>query len=150
MSTAASSPAAAASEGFALKRLTSFAIAALAAGCTSVNTSEATLDGTQWQVTSIAEIPTPSSNNYRLEFRGDRIGGRFGCNSFGGSYRVEGDQLITGDIASTLMGCPEPAATHEARGLAILARPMQIEWHSGQRLTLGNAAGSIALERSGA
>lgn len=140
-------PAAAVSEGLALKALAPIALAALAAACTTVKTTEASLAGTQWQVTSVAGSATPKTTMYRLEFRDGQIGGRFGCNSFGGNYRVEGEQLITEDIASTLMGCPEPAATHETRGLAILARPMEIEWQSGQRITLGNSAGSIALER---
>ena len=142
MSTDGSIPAAA---GF---RRSSLALAAglLAVGCTSVNTTTETFAGTRWRVASIAAMPTPQSPLYQLEFRDGQIGGRFGCNNFGGSYRVQGEQLVTGDIASTLMGCPEPAATHETRGFAILARPMAITWQSGGRLTLSNDAGSIELE----
>ena len=119
-----------------------------AAGCTSVASTEATFEGSSWRVTALNGQPVPATG-YRLQFDDGHIGGRFGCNQFGGPYRVEGELLIAGDVASTLIGCPEPQATHEAQGFAVLGRPMQITWHSGQRLTLGNAAGSIALERNG-
>ena len=36
---------------------------------------------------------------------------------------------------------------HACDGLAVLGSPMQMSWSSGNRLTLSNAAGSIALAR---
>ena len=76
---------------------------------------------------------------------GDDFGAKFGCNSMGGSYAVAGSTLTVTGLASTLMGCPEPAASFEQQGSAILANPMQIAFASGRRMTLGNRAGSIGL-----
>jgi hypothetical protein len=45
------------------------------------------------------------------------------------------------------MGCPEPAATFERQGSAVLTAPMRIAWSGETRLTLSNDQGSIALER---
>ena len=123
------------------------AAAHLLGACTSINAGAETFEGTRWQVAAINGQPTPTTDVYRLSFDDGRIGARFGCNSIGGIYRVERNMLVTGDLASTLMGCPEPAATHEAQGSAVLGQPMRMHWASGSRITLSNAAGSIELER---
>jgi len=41
---------------------------------------------------------------------------------------------------------PEPSATFEREGAAVLNQPMHITWNGGS-LALSNAAGSIALQR---
>ena len=64
----------------------------------------------------------------------------------GGHYRLVGDRLTVSDLASTLMGCPEPAATFEREGAAILSQPMQMSFTSNDRMGLSNAAGSITLD----
>ena len=122
-------------------------LAALLSGCTSVATTNASLECTEWQVTAIDSKATPCTDTYRMEFENGRAGGRFGCNHFGGQYRVAGQILTVSNTASTLMGCPEPAATFELEGLAVLQQPMSLNWTSDGRLTLANAVGSIALER---
>jgi heat shock protein HslJ len=64
----------------------------------------------------------------------------------GGRYRLTGDLLSVSDLASTLMGCPEPAAAFERDGSAVLGQPMRIAFTSNDRMFLSNAAGSIALD----
>ncbi|HJU77141.1 MAG TPA: META domain-containing protein, partial [Sphingomicrobium sp.] len=88
---------------------------------------------------------TPASGNYSMSFSGGNLGARFGCNHIGGRYSAAGSTLNATEVRSTLMGCPEPAATFERDGLAVLGSPMRMSWISGNRLTLSNAAGSIAL-----
>jgi heat shock protein HslJ len=123
------------------------AVAAGLAGCASVSTTPASLEGTTWTVAGIDDAETPRTDAYRLEFRDGRIGGKFGCNGFSGPYSLAGDTLTAGNVAATKMACPGPADTFEREGFAVLAQPMQLQWQSGSRLTLTNAAGSIALER---
>lgn len=122
-------------------------LAAFLAGCTSIAATNATLENTRWQVIAIDGQPTPRTETYRMRFKDGQAGGRFGCNRFGGQYSARGTTLTVSNTASTLMGCPEPAATFEREGLAVLQRPMAMQWASARRLTLSNAAGSIALER---
>jgi heat shock protein HslJ len=117
-------------------------------GCTSIAADKRTFDGTRWHVTAINGRSTPVAGDYPIEFRNGGIGGRFGCNQFGGRYAVAGETMTTSDVASTLMGCPEPAASLETQGFAILHQPMRWTWISGLKLTLRNSAGSIALERA--
>lgn len=130
------------------RRLRLAAAALVVAGCTSVNSTSATFEGTSWQVTAVNGQATPRSEEYRLQFENGRIGGKLGCNHLGGGYRVQGDVMVASDIAQTLMGCPEPADTFERNGTAVLQQPMRLTWHSDRQLTLSNAAGSIALERT--
>ena len=105
------------------------------------------LAGTSWRVAAVNGRTTPSTGDYALRFdRNGGVGGRFGCNAMGGQYRLSGDLLAVSDLASTLMGCPEPAATFEREGSAVLGQPMRVAFTSNDRMSLSNAAGSIALD----
>ncbi len=105
------------------------------------------LAGTSWRVVAIDGEPTPAAGDYSMRFDANGgVGARFGCNSMGGRYRLVGDLLTVDDLATTLMGCPEPASTHEREGSAVLGQPMRIAFSSNDRMYLSNAAGSIALD----
>ena len=121
--------------------------ALLLSACASVTANPATLEGTNWRVTAIDRQATPAAGNYSMQFAGGNLGARFGCNSIGGRYSAVGTTLTATEVRSTLMGCPEPSATFEREGLAVLNQPMRMSWSSGMRLTLSNAAGAIALKR---
>jgi heat shock protein HslJ len=121
--------------------------ALLCAGCTSIAADARTFEGTRWHVTAINGRATPATSDYRIEFRDGGIGGRFGCNRFGGHYAVKGETLIASAIRSTMMACSDPAASFESAGFAVVNQPMRINWSSGRHLTLSNPAGSIELER---
>ena len=130
-------------------RLTVAALAAIAAGaCTSLNYQSNQLEGTNWRVAAVNGRPTPGVGDYSLRFERGSIGARFGCNSMGGRYLLAGQTLTVSELASTLMGCSEPAATFESQGGAVMTRPMRVEFTSGTSLTLSNAAGAITLERA--
>lgn len=104
------------------------------------------LAGTSWRVSAVDGQPTPATGDYSLRFVPDgSIAARFGCNAMGGQYRLTGDPLTVGNLASTLMGCPEPAGTFEREGAEVLGLPMRIAFTSNERMVLSNAAGSIAL-----
>jgi len=136
---AASTPAAA---GFSA----AFA-AALLAGCAALPPPAADLAGTNWRVVAINGAPVPAAGDYSMRFdRSGGLGARFGCNHMGGRYRLTGSTLTVGDMATTLMGCPEPQGTHEQQASRVLGLPMQVSFSSNERMGLSNAAGSIALE----
>ena len=121
--------------------------ALLCAGCTSIAADARTFEGTRWHVTAIDGRATPPTGDYRIEFKGGNIGGRFGCNHFGGRYAIRAQTFVVREMRSTMMACSDPAASFEGAGFAILNQPMRIAWPNGRRLTLSNSAGSIALER---
>lgn len=122
----------------------------VSAGCTSAPLAVAPiteLAGTNWRVVAINSRPTPTVGDYAMRFNATGgIGARFGCNSMGGQFRLAGDLLTVSNLASTLMGCPEPAATFERDGSAVLNQPMRIAFTSNDRMYLSNGVGSIALD----
>lgn len=120
---------------------------AAASACTSIAVDAHGFEGTRWHVTAVNGRPTPETGDYRIEFTDGQIGGRFGCNSFGGGFAVRGETITVGQIAATLMGCSGPAATFESAGFAILNQPMRWQWRADSALVLTNSAGSIALAR---
>jgi len=125
------------------------AAALAAAGCAAVQPGVPPIDGTIWHVAQINGRATPLSDQYRISFERGQLGARFGCNHMGGPYRQVGQVIHAGQIASTLMGCPEPAGTSEQQAGAILARPMTMSGDErGRRLMLINDAGSIGLVRA--
>ena len=125
----------------------SLVLALLTLGCTSIAATSATFENTRWRVAAINDEATPTPLNYRMAFEKGRVSGQFGCNHFGGDYRLRGETLTTGAVAMTEMACSGAGDQFEGMGLAIIQRPMRLNWTSAQRLTLANPAGSIALER---
>jgi heat shock protein HslJ len=117
------------------------------AACTSIAADQRTFEGTRWHVASVNGRSTPATGDYSMQFANGQMSGRFGCNHFGGPYSTSRDLLVARDVASTLMGCPEPAASFERDGFAILQLPMRMDWGAEGSLTLSNTAGSIGMER---
>lgn len=135
----------------AVFRLTVIAPLAALAGCAMnipIGKPFPQLPGTEWRVVAVNGRPTPATGDYMMRFEPNRrLAARFGCNSMGGNYRSVVGTLTVSDLAQTLMGCPEPAATFESQASAILQRQMKAELSAQGRLTLGNAVGTITLDR---
>jgi heat shock protein HslJ len=84
------------------------------------------------------------------EFDAGTISGNTGCNSFTGSYRVDGDSIEIGPLASTLAACPdEELQQQEQAYLAALQLAATFEV-TGNRLDLFRPGHTFAatFERS--
>jgi heat shock protein HslJ len=83
------------------------------AGCASV--ADASLEGREFLSTSVTEDgqerPLVDETRIRLRFEDGQIGASAGCNTMGGSYRLEDRRLIFEGGAMTEMGCDQ--ARHE-------------------------------------
>src|SRR6476660_2324550 len=104
--------------------------ALLCASCTSIAAGARSFEGTRWRVAAVDGRVTPALGDYRIEFRNGGIGGRCGCNHFGGRFAVKGETLIASEIRSTLMACSDPAASFESAGFAVVNQPMRMNWSS--------------------
>ena len=70
---------------------------------------EAALTETTWKLTAIDKRkPIEANNEITLSFSDGQVGGNSGCNSFGGSYQVNGDKIQLSQLASTMMACMQP------------------------------------------
>ena len=108
--------------------------------------SNGPLADSRWRIVSINGRSTPATSGYHVEFTGDRISAKFGCNNMGGAYLLDRDMLSTDRMMGTKMACTDPAGRFESLGSAILASPTRTRFAPG-RLTLTNNAGIIELER---
>ena len=117
-------------------------------GCGGGTIATATLGGTSWSVVSVNGRSAPSGADYFIQFSDKTLSAKFGCNSMGGSYRLNGDHLSVGDLQQTLMGCPEPSATFEREASVLLRGNVRVEKIGGERLRLVSEAGTIELRRA--
>ncbi len=75
-----------------------------------LSTGQAVLAGTQWRLISMGRIGSAanlvSGSSVTLNFGNDgRVSGSGGCNSYGGSFRVQGDRLTFTQVFSTKRAC---------------------------------------------
>jgi heat shock protein HslJ len=111
------------------------------------------LAGTSWEVISYnngkqAVTSVLAGSSITAEFGKDgTLSGNSGCNSYNGSYTINGNQITIGPLASTRMACsaPEGVMEQEAQYLAALetAATYQIE---GTVLELRTQDGALAVQ----
>ncbi len=87
--------------------------------------NSAQLEGTSWELTSLAgsegsltSLPTPIT----ARFEGGSVSGSGGCNSYHGSHQLDGGDLTIGSVASTQMACDPDVSAHESAYLAALEK----------------------------
>lgn len=104
------------------------------------------IEGSLWRVIEINGEATPHSK-YSINFGGNQITGRFGCNEFGGNLAVKEGNLNVSALRATSRTCGDDAAMFEGSGFAVLMKPLRMEWASRDRLVIANVNGSLTLER---
>ena len=127
--------------------ITLFAFAGLIlTACSSGDT--ASLAG-EWKLVSYGDTlnPTPVVPNVDTSINFDSNGkflGNVGCNSFGSDYKVSGDQITFGSIASTLMFCEE-TSSQESAILSILSDRVVKYQINGELLKITSADGAFVV-----
>ncbi|GHA06615.1 META domain-containing protein [Oceanisphaera arctica] len=110
----------------------------------SENELSALLQGSEWQVRNLNGVAVPAAEEAEgsLNFGDDgRLYGRAFCNSFNGSYQVQGDKLSTSDMASTMMMCTPKQMAQERTMLDILGHAQRIELKADGELVIFAADG---------
>lgn len=70
--------------------------------------SPASLDGRTFLSTAITGAQLVPDTQVRLSFTDGQLGANAGCNHLGGPYSIEGNQIVTGQMSTTEMGCDQP------------------------------------------
>ncbi|NEX17688.1 MAG: hypothetical protein C1943_13945 [Halochromatium sp.] len=97
----------------------------------------ALLEGAEWRVRSLAGEPVPDAVAVSISFLEDnRIAGSSGCNRFMGGYELTGEGLSFGQIAGTMMACPELQMQTEQRFLGLLQAVTRFEIPADGQLQL--------------
>ncbi|MBN8583032.1 MAG: META domain-containing protein [Anaerolineae bacterium] len=106
----------------------------------------------EWKLVSYgdAAAPTPAlpGVDTSISFEDGQFGGTVGCNTFGGDYKINGDQMSIGSVFSTMMFCDQ-TSTQESAVLAILSDQTMTVTQSENLLTLSSTDGKsvVTLEK---
>lgn len=108
-----------------LKRRTFLLFTAIVLAFSAISASANELPQGEWELSSYnfkQKIAFPIDKlNITLNIKEDKLGGRSGCNIYGGSYTFDEGKLKVGNLISTMMACEEPAMQFER----IFANTMQ-------------------------
>lgn len=116
----------------------------------TLSTDQRVLTGTEWRLVSFgasgSETSLVAGTTVTLKFGEDgRAGGSSGCNSYGGTYQVRGDNISFGRLISTKRACLDQNANQqESRFLSALESANRFRI-SANRLTLLSDRGRNAL-----
>jgi heat shock protein HslJ len=119
--------------------------------CTAKNEGPAASLIGSWKLTSYsrADVLTPAVTDTEagLTFKDDgTVTGNSGCNSLGGNYKVEGDQVTFDQITSTLMACDDVRMAQEGAVHQVLTETAAFKIE-GNTLTLTNNDVVLVLAR---
>jgi heat shock protein HslJ len=114
-------------------------------GCTALPAVDP-LDGTSWELYAYRKSRPTEGSTLTISFEGGQIHGLAGCNSYGGSYRLDREKIVFNEIFATLMACPEPDGLMEqetmflqflgeAQRFEIVDGQLQIFWSGHEALT---------------
>ena len=134
-----------------MRKLLIFTVIVLtAAACTS---SEITLPEVvgDWELQTGTldgdPFPIVVGNRITMNLSDDgTVGGVAACNSYGGTYIADGEDLIVGELGSTAMGCQPVVMDSEAAFLSVLGEQLAYTV-SGDELTITHSRGELVFTR---
>ncbi|MBI5964660.1 MAG: META domain-containing protein [Chloroflexi bacterium] len=123
-----------------------FMIGSMLAACSG---SASTSLAGDWKLISYGSPanPTPALPYVEtsLTFESDgTLGGRVGCNSFSGDYKVDGNAVTFGAIAATEMACDEPIMQQESAVFKVFIDSGTFKMN-GNTLTILSADGNSVV-----
>lgn len=116
--------------------------------------AETGLENTNWTLVSFgspgAEQPLVEGSAITLMLAGGQAGGSGGCNSYGGTYQVNGNNISFGQITSTLMACQDERITEQEQlYFAALESASQYQIEGDQlQIAYDNGNGLMIFERA--
>lgn len=110
-------------------------------GCGGRNLPPESLDGTNWTIAMMDQLPVLEGVPTALRFADGRVSGSGGCNSISGSYTVKGSDLIFGELMATEMACAEKQMAQEAKLLSLLKGKVSTRYAVDGDLILTNESG---------
>ncbi len=105
----------------------------------------ATIEGPTWKLVGLPGHDSGALGGAKrpvtARFEAGRISGFSGCNRFMGGYTVDRDKLVIGNLAGTMMACPEPEMALERAVHGALTGTLRYAI-SADRLTLTPESGA--------
>lgn len=110
------------------------ALAVTLAACGGSSSDEVNLEGTSWVLFAYRKTKPIETARPTLTFQDGQVSGNASCNSYGGSYEVNGDNISFGAMFMTEMYCMEPEGImdQESVYLQMLGSAERFELSEGQ------------------
>ncbi len=105
------------------------------------------LEGGEWVVEDINEGGVIDMTRVTMTFGEDGVSGSGGCNSYSGSYEVNGNLLTIGPVAATRKACPPAIMNQEFAFFGVLENAERFDFTEDGALTLSGADGKSLLAR---
>ncbi|MCK4977502.1 MAG: META domain-containing protein, partial [Anaerolineales bacterium] len=71
------------------------------AACAGASTGASDpLDGTSWELWAFRKTKPIPGTTFTVTFEDGQVRGSAGCNSYGGSYQIDGDRIFVGEMVS--------------------------------------------------
>jgi heat shock protein HslJ len=117
----------------------------LAYGAASANPLEGEWNVTGYNTGAQAVTGPITGTTLTATFTADgQVGGNAGCNSYSGTYKLDGTSLTVGPLATTMMACDQAIMDQETQFLTALQTPTTVET-SGATVTLRAASGETQV-----
>lgn len=110
----------------------------------------ADLEGKAWVLTQMLDAQGKTvivDIGVNAEFDGSSVSGTSGCNRYNASYEATGNEITFGEIAGTLMACPEDEAAIEDRYRELLGQVATFEIE-GRSMSMSDGEGTPVLQFS--
>ncbi len=121
----------------------STAVVLVVAGCGTATGSPPEVTG-EWELVEFsrdgAVVPEPVGGRATLTVTDGELGGTSFCNSYSGTYRLDGDDLTVSGLGGTEMGCAPELMDAESAYLAALAAVEQADNAEGYLVLSGGDA----------
>ena len=118
-------------------------------GCGGGVLPPASLERTDWRITSINGAQVPASQGALVSFGDGRMSGTVGCNRLGSGYTYAAGKLDFGPVMSTRMACQEPLTSQEFAFVSLLgASPATSFTNNGSLVLTGKDGAVVVLEQS--
>lgn len=88
-------------------------VAACGGGSSTPGPTAQTLDGRTFLSTKVDGPALVAGTVIRITFKDGNVSVNAGCNTFGGPYRVDGNNLVVGQIVTTEIGCQPNLAAQD-------------------------------------
>lgn len=123
----------------------------LITACAAQTPAPFRLAGSKWTLTNLTQNGTmqipAAGTKITLEFsENGQVSGSSGCNSYGGTYKAQGEILDIGALVSTLRACVDPNAMKMEAAYVGALQEAQMFSKSADGLTITFANGSGKLE----
>jgi heat shock protein HslJ len=94
-------------------------------------------------------MPTLQNSIVTAEFTQGKVGGSSSCNSYGGSYKINGRKFTAESIAMTLMACVDAGVMEQEQAfLEILQNAQSFEIKDDQLLIFSSEGKSLSFSQN--